>query len=145
MNEKQQKILEFLRQQLLCVVSTVNEAGHPESALVAFSETSDLKLIFTTDDTSRKYHNLVQNPNLSVVVGWSEDARITVQYEGVARVVEGAERQEYEAIHFTKQPGSMRRKTIRTEQMIVITPVWARYTDYGHDPAEIYEEDLGAD
>jgi pyridoxine/pyridoxamine 5'-phosphate oxidase len=142
---QQQRIYNFVKDQKYAVVSTVNEAGQPESALVAFSETDSLELIFATGEHTRKVQNLLLNPNVAVVIGWDPDELTTVQYEGVARVLPMEMAGEYAGIHYEKQPGSREHQDKPGECFVVISPVWARYTDFGNHPEEIFEEHFGID
>ncbi len=142
---KTEKIYNFIKNEKYAVISTVNEASQPESALVAFSETENLEIIFATSDKTRKLQNILLNPNVSVVIGWDPDELTTVQYEGTARVLPMEMAGEYADIHYNKQPGSRDHIDKPGECFVVITPVWTRFTDYGSHPEEIFEEHFGAD
>lgn len=145
MTENRNKIADFTERQPYCVVSTVNQASQPESALVAFSQTGQLELIFATNQHSRKCQNLQHNPNVAIVIGWDEDDLTTVQYEGVARIVMADQAAEYAEIHYAKQPGSLKHKNESEQCFVVVTPVWVRMTDYGMSPEEVIEEHFDAD
>ncbi len=140
-----ERIYNFIKNEKYAVISSVNEAGQPESALVAFSETENLEIIFATGDTTRKVQNILLNPNVSVVIGFDEEELTSVQYEGTARVLPMEVADEYAAIHYEKQPGSREHKDKLGECFVVITPVWARFTDYGSHPGEIFEVHFNAD
>src|SRR4051812_31706743 len=101
--DQKQKILSFIKTQMLGVVSTVDRSNKPESAIVAVSETENLELIFGTSSESRKFANIAGNPSVSFVVGWGP---ITIQYEGTARLTEGKEALECQEMHLAKNPAS---------------------------------------
>jgi pyridoxine/pyridoxamine 5'-phosphate oxidase len=75
----------------LGVISTLSSSGSVQSALVGIAITQDLEIIFDTVKSSRKYSNLISNHACSLVVGWAGEQ--TVQYEGVATELQGAELQ----------------------------------------------------
>ncbi len=78
-------IYQLITQQKLAVISTINNHDNPESALVGIAVSINLEIIFDTVTTSRKYQNILRNPNVALVVGWEDE--ITVQYEGHAMVL----------------------------------------------------------
>jgi hypothetical protein len=51
----------FLNSHKLAVISTVNEDTMPESAVVGFGQTKALELVIGTDNSFRKYKNLIKN------------------------------------------------------------------------------------
>lgn len=142
---QEERIYNFIKNEKYAVISSVNEAGQPESALVAFSETENLEIIIATGDTTRKVQNILLNPDVSVVIGFDEEELTSVQYEGTARVLPMEVAGDYAEIHYEKQPGSREHKDKPGECFIVITPVWARFTDYGGHPGEIFEVHFNVD
>lgn len=133
-----QTILDFMRSQDLCVLSTTNAQGNPESALVGFSENGAYELLIGTTMSSRKYANVKANPHVSVCIGWEEG--ICIQYEGTARVLQpGKELESYLQNHFTKLPGAKRYRDNSEQCYIVIKPTWVRYTDTNLSPRLIKE------
>ncbi len=97
--DKKKILKEFLRKNKLAVLSTVS-SGKPQSAVLEFSETDDLEIVFDTLSTSRKYKNLKNDKNVSLVIGWDEN--VTVQYEGEANELSGAELEKCKNIYFEK-------------------------------------------
>lgn len=75
--------------QILGTVSTISPEGKPQAATVYFTYDEDLNIYFITKDTSRKYKNILNNPNVAFVIT-SEHPALTVQLEGVAKVVDSA-------------------------------------------------------
>ena len=56
--DKKEILYQFIKKTKLAVISTVNEKGTPESAVLEFGETSDLEIIIDTFISSRKYKNI---------------------------------------------------------------------------------------
>lgn len=137
---KDQKLYDFIKTEKYAVVSSTNRAGQPESALVAFSENEKLELVFATSKNSRKIKNILLNPNVSIVIGLGDEHLTTVQFEGVARVINMENAGEYAEGHYAKHPILLQRKDDPEECFVVINPTWARYTNYSTLPVEIYED-----
>jgi general stress protein 26 len=74
------KVYSFIKKYKLGVVSTTNSEYKPEAALVGIAVSNNLEIVFDTIKSSRKYHNILQNPEVAIVIGW--DNETTVQYEG---------------------------------------------------------------
>lgn len=131
------EILAFIDGRRHISLSTINSDDKPESAIVGFGQTDDFQIVFGTKDTSRKYKNLLNNPNVSVIIGW--DHAGTVQYEGVARMLEGDEIETYTEVHFAKHPNSRQYKDHPNEVYFLIEPKWLRFTEVAYDPWRITE------
>lgn len=138
MNEQKQKILDFLFDRRLGVISSVNADGFPESALVAFSETGDVHLVFGTSEKSRKYANILRKPQVAMVIS-DEQQRLTLQYEGVARELMGEEKAKAQEAHIRKHPAASKFAKSDTQAYFEITPTWIRFADHHIDPNEIFE------
>lgn len=136
--DQKQKILEFSKTQMLCVISTVSPDGKPEAALVGIAETDNFEFIFGTSDTSRKYKNLQQNSHVAIVIGHDAKERRTVQIEGVATELEGAEADTYRDILLTKNPFAKKFAEKPDQKWFKVQPTWARYTNFAdHEEFEI--------
>ncbi len=118
------------------VISTIG-VDKPEAALVGFASADDLSLVFGTYTTTRKFNNIQKNPNCAIVFGNNE--KITLQYEGVASVLEGDELKEYKNIYFQKTPSSKKYEAHPNQVYLKIKPTWIRYTDYNKEPEMIFE------
>lgn len=112
-------IYQFLVQNKLGVISTTNNKHHSESALVGIAIT-------------RKYANLLQNPNVAMVIGW--DNETTIQYEGKAQVLgNDAESENLKEIYYNVYPdGRERAETCSDLVHIKITPKWLRFSNFNH-------------
>ena len=136
---KQQIILDFIKNHKIAVISTVGD-NKPESAVLEFGETNDLELIFDTFITSRKYKNLQKNKNVSFVIGWDED--ITVQYEGIAEELTGESGAKYKQAYWAKNPKAKRWESNKEITYFKVTPRWIRYSDLNQDPWDVFEISL---
>ena len=136
MDRRKEIILNFLKSQLLGVIATVDKNNKPESALVGFSETDELEIIFGTFNDTRKFANLQQNPHVAFTIS---GPKITVQYEGVAKMAEVDEIEKYRAIHLTKNPRAQKVSHHVKQQFFKVTPSWIRYTDISQKPPVIWE------
>ena len=138
MSDKQ-KILGFIEEETLMVISSLSPDGKPQSAVVEFGETEDLEIIFDSFEESRKYRNIKQNSAVSLVIGW--DKNITVQYDGEAKELEGAELEKYKEIYFKKNPKAQRWEE-RGVKYFKVSPKWIRFSDLNKNPWEVFEVEL---
>jgi uncharacterized pyridoxamine 5'-phosphate oxidase family protein len=130
----------FISRHRYAVLSTVSSMGFPESALIGFAVAPDLKLIFDTVSTSRKYPNLIQNHSVSLVIGWENEQ--TVQYEGKVIFQAGNEFNKMLRLYFQTFPkGKERHENWKDIAYFVIVPEWIRYCDL-NDPQTIEEIDF---
>ena len=136
MEEQKKKILDFIKTQILGVVSTVDANNNPESAVVAFSETDNLELIFGSFSDTRKNKNLQNNNRVSFVIS---DNNITVQYEGLAKELSGSEAIKAREIHLFKNPSSKKYAFDEKQRFFKVTPTWIRYSDFNYNPKKVFE------
>lgn len=121
----------------LLVISSVWE-GKPQSALVAFSFNENFELMIGTFVEMRKYRNITNTSAVSAVIGWGDDEK-TVQYEGVATELVGAERVERVKEHLKRLPEAEIYSTMENERYFKIQPKWICYTDLQAGPELIFE------
>ncbi|MCA0296118.1 MAG: pyridoxamine 5'-phosphate oxidase family protein [Actinobacteria bacterium] len=124
------ELIEFVRERLLAVVSTVGPEGNPQSALVGVAATEDGEILFDTDRGSRKARNLMADPRVSLVVGWDDE--YTVQLEGVADVLQGAELTHLEPFYFQSFATGRERSTSPDLILVRVRVTWGRVADYRH-------------
>ncbi|MCC2630841.1 MAG: Pyridoxamine 5-phosphate oxidase [Candidatus Paceibacter sp.] len=136
------KILNFLKNHTLTVISTIDERGEkPESAVIAFAEKENLELIFATSNTTRKYKNLQKNPHVSFVIGW--DSKIgTVQYEGSARELSDDELNKHADIMILKNKQSEKFRSRPDQRYFLVKPTWIRLLDMSSHPDQTFEINL---
>jgi len=127
----------FIQAHPLAVLSSVSSEGTPQSALVGIAVTPELEMIFDTVKTSRKYNNLIANPAAAFVVGCTTEE--TLQYEGLARELEGEELARYQAVYFAAWPDGRERQNWPAICYFAVKPRWIRFSDYAAAPAQIEE------
>jgi len=132
------EVLRFLEGEKLAVLATASEDGRPEAALMGFEVTPELEIIFDTVRSFRKYPNLKKNPLVAWVMGCTSE--ISVQYEGVARELEGVELEKYEAIYSMKYPDPTRRERWPDLTFFLVRPTWVRYGDYNPGKRRVEEQ-----
>lgn len=140
MNQEDKKfIYDFIHQQKLAVLATVNKSSQPEAAVVEFGETEDLEIIFDTLDAGhyRKYKNLQKNQAVAFVIGWEDN--ITVQFEGHAKELKGEDRDKYKKLFFQKNPDAEKWDSHPEIRYFLVSPKWVRYADYDGKPYKIIE------
>lgn len=119
----------FISKYRYAVLSTVTEYNRPESALIGFVVTPGLEVFFDTVTTSRKYHNLISNPYISMVIGWDKEQ--TVQYEGLARIPSKGELDNLLNTYFRIFPDGVERQTKWKDiAYFCVDPEWVRYSDF---------------
>ena len=135
--DKRNLILNFIKKNDLAVLSTVSQENTSESAVLEFGETDDFEIIFDCFSYAKKYKNLKQNKNVSLVIGWDEN--ITVQYEGLAEEVDGEEKRKYQKIYWGKNPKAERWASKEGMTYFKVKPIWIRYSNLNKNPWETLE------
>lgn len=129
----------FLKANTLTVISTVDaERNRPEAAVIAFAEKENLDLIFGTSNKSRKYQNLQSNPNVSFVIGWTDEFG-TIQYEGVAEELSGDEAIKHGEMMADKNENCRAFLTKESQRYFLVRPSWIRLVDKSKHPEERHE------
>lgn len=114
----------FIENESLCVISSVGRGGNPQSAIVAFSENENLEIMIGTSKKSRKFQNITNNPNVSIVFGFAGEK--SLQYEGTSRFM-GEEEMESKLIdHYRKQPSAKKYESDSEQVYMVVSPKWVR-------------------
>jgi general stress protein 26 len=134
------EVFGFMSVQRLAVLTTADAAGRPEAALMGFAVTPELEIIFDTVKTSRKYPNLKKNPRVAWVIGCTTE--VSVQYEGVAQELEGAELAYYKKLYFAAFPDGPARENWPGITYFVVRPKWIRYCDYNPGTRRIEEQEF---
>jgi len=127
----------FLSRHRYGVVSSISEAGTPQSALVGIAVTRELEIVFDTVKSSRKHPNLIARPACSFVIGWSGEQ--TVQFEGIATELKEPELTRYQEIYFAVWPDGAARMNWPGITYFVVRPRWIRYSDFDQRPPVIEE------
>jgi general stress protein 26 len=127
----------LLESNVLGVISTAQENG-TESAVVHFEADESCAIYLNTRTSSRKYANILKNPNVSFVV-YGRDPAMTLQLEGTASIIEdiSAIKDEYsKLLKRTLAAGTVPpiMKTSSSEMALIkITPTWARFSDFSEN------------
>lgn len=127
------ELSQFLRTQTVCVIATVDSAGGPNAATVAFSESTDGQFIIGTSAKSRKATNIDANQRVALTVTDAEK-RYTVQLEGVARKLSPDEFARYAEEHYSQLPSSRPYKDAPGQVDIIIQPTHIRFSDCSSFP-----------
>jgi pyridoxine/pyridoxamine 5'-phosphate oxidase len=135
-----QDIKAFVAKQKLAVVSTIDDTGKPQSAVVEFGELDDMTIIIDTLRTSRKYKNLQASPHVAIVIGWDES--ITVQISAVGHELSGAELAQAKESYFAKNARAQKWEDRPNIVYFAFRPTWIRYSDLNQDPWYIQEYDV---
>ena len=131
-------LYQFISKRKYAVLSTVTTEHLPEAAVVGIAVLPDLRIIFDTVTTSRKYRNLLQNPAIAFVIGWEGEQ--TVQYEGIAHIPNEAELDELLPAYFDVFPDGIDRKNNWKDiAYFCVQPRWVRYSDFICNPPIIEE------
>ncbi|GGB17404.1 pyridoxamine 5'-phosphate oxidase family protein [Puia dinghuensis] len=130
-------LVQFIRRHSIAALATTSGNHQPEAAIVGIAVTDDLEIVFDTVRGSRKYPNLIECPRVALVIGWKHET--TVQYEGVARELAGAEDDVYREVYYSVYPdGRQRAATWEGLVHFVVRPQWIRYSNF-NEPVRIEE------
>jgi pyridoxine/pyridoxamine 5'-phosphate oxidase len=127
-----EEVFDIAKTKRYLVVSTVNEAGAPEAALMGFAWTQANEVVFDTLSTSRKAVNLGRNPAAALVIGWDEN--VSLQIEGEARWPVGDDLASAKTAYFREWPDGRARENWPDIAYVVVRPKWIRYSDYSGAP-----------
>jgi pyridoxine/pyridoxamine 5'-phosphate oxidase len=129
-------VASFISKQRYGVVSSISDAGLPQSAVVGIASTNEMELIFDTLTSTRKYRNLSARPRCAFVLYAGEQ---TLQFEGSAFEPRGEELARYQEIYFSAWPECREHLSWPGLTHLVVKPVWMRFSDYDQKPALIEE------
>jgi Pyridoxamine 5'-phosphate oxidase len=132
----------FMRGESLGVLCSVNGEGQPQAALVGFAVTPELEIVFDTVKSSRKYANLKKDARCAWVIGCTSE--VTVQYEGLAKELDGEELARYKKVYFGKFEDGPVRESWAGITYFVVRPKWVRYCDYNLGQQRIEEKDFSS-
>ena len=127
-----EQVFDIARRKRFVVVSTVDESGAPEAALMGFALTQANEVVFDTLSTSRKAVNLARNPKAALVIGW--DDNISLQIEGLARRPTGDDLASAKTAYFREWPDGRARENWPNIAYVVVRPKWIRYSNYSGVP-----------
>lgn len=127
--------VEFVRSAGQGVVATVDVHGDPQAALVGLAVSDAAEVIFDSLTETRKIRNIRAHPRVALVIG--SDDSVSVQIEGTADILAGAERDKCGQIYVAQFPGA---RALDDEFSIVrVVPQWLRYYDAREAFALVWE------
>ena len=132
-----EEVFDIAKRKRYLVVSTVNESGAPEAALMGFALTPANEVVFDTLASSRKAVNLARSPRAALVIGW--DDNISLQIEGPARRPVGDDLSSAKAAYFREWPDGRARENWPDIAYVVVKPKWIRYSNYAAGPPVVEE------
>lgn len=122
------QFVEFVHRRGLAVVATRGPNGAPQAALVGIAATDRGELVFDTARSSRKVANLQAFPRVALVIGWDDE--ITLQCEGHAEVITGAERERCLRAYLEQYPDGHERAEDPDIVLVRVELDWGRLSDY---------------
>jgi pyridoxine/pyridoxamine 5'-phosphate oxidase len=128
-----------------CAVATTSPASGPQAALAFFTVLDDGRLLLNTHTTSRKWANLLADPRLGLVAGWSFD-QPHVQLDGRAEPIPPGHPAfaRWMEIYLDAFPQAAATQDEHSS-FVLLTPTWARVTRFRPDgPPSIEEGPIGA-
>ena len=132
-----EEVFDIAKRKRFLVVSTVNESGAPEAALMGFAVTEENEIVFDTLASSRKVVNLADNPAAALVIGWDDNT--SLQIEGLARRPVGDDLASAKTAYFRQWPDGRARETWPDIAYVVVKPRWIRYSNYAAGPPVVEE------
>lgn len=134
------ELLAFVRSERYAVQTSVSARGGPQAAVVGIAVSDAFEIVFDTLDSARKAVNLRANPSVAFVIGGTREGdERTVQYEGIADVPEGDERERIQRIYFARFPDGRDRLAWPGLIHVRVRPAWIRYSNFNVQPPEIVE------
>lgn len=140
-----ERILKFLKRHRISALTTMLKNGQPHSATIHYAYNKETnKFYFLTAVDSRKMEDLV-NPDwhiASLVIGFSEEEWLTMQFEGEVRwVSDQKELDEAWKVYSGKFNGSEKEKGSADSALLEFVPKWWRYTEVRPSPQVIISSD----
>lgn len=143
---QRQKIADLLAKENLLVISTQGETW-PTATMQAFAETPEFDVVLIMLESSVKFQNLLQRPNIALVIDDRDKGDIPtlqvtrVSIQGRAREVErkGDEWKDLQALFLKKNPFEAPFFSYDTLRMVRISPA---QLSYAHGTSEHFTVDF---
>lgn len=84
--ELKKQIFTFLQSKFITVIATITPENKPEAATIYYIVDEDFSMYFIAGNNTSKSKNIINNPNVALVVG-TDNIPITAQIEGLAQKV----------------------------------------------------------
>ncbi|HEY4512948.1 MAG TPA: hypothetical protein VJH06_00315 [Candidatus Paceibacterota bacterium] len=128
------EVLDFINSQFLSVLAVEMMDGSPSAATVHFALSEEpFMFLFETYSPYRKSEALLgrESSRASVVIGFNENDRKTLQMDGTVRVLAtDTERILFNKIYFKKFPNKREKSQDPKFIFFCFEPKWWRYTDW---------------
>ncbi len=120
-------------------LATSDAHGKVQAAVIGVAVSERRELVFDTLESTRKYPNLIANPQVAVTIGW--DDHRTIQLEGTAELlVPGtATYASLQALYLARFPSGSERVGWPGIAYFRVRPSWLRYSDYRSGEPRIFE------
>ncbi len=129
----EKKILDFINNNRISVLTTVLSNGKPHSSSMHFAGSIDSGFIFFTEKNSRKCSHFENDETYpaAMVIGFDENEFIELQLEGEVEMASAGKNLENGWKTYTaKFPGSDKWRNSKTDVLLKFIPKWWRYTEF---------------
>lgn len=134
-----EEINQFVIDQVIGVLSTLDETGAPMSATVALSVGKAGELIVGTSASSHKSQNIDRDPRVAVTITDAE-SRHTLQAQGLARrLTKTVFEADYAEEHYRQRPQSLPFKDDPNQCHIAVAPTHIKFSDVSVYPWVVTE------
>lgn len=129
-----QRILDFIKTQRVCVLAVERPDGSPHAATLHFAHAEEpLTFFFLTGRGSRKLESLSERTQAraSIVIGADESSMKTLQLDGEVRLVETPEEKElFQTVYLGKFSEKSDKPIDPKMAAVIFVPKWWRYVDF---------------
>jgi uncharacterized protein YhbP (UPF0306 family) len=128
-----QRILDYLKTQRICVLAVEMPDGSPHAATVHFAHAENpFAFYIETSLDSRKAQPLHEKEiaRASIVIGTDESNKVTLQLDGEVSLIKPEEKENYITTYFGKFPEKDQHADKSTIAAIKFTPKWWRFSDF---------------
>jgi general stress protein 26 len=135
-----QKILDYLKMQRVCVLAVEMMDGSPHAATVHFAHTENpLAFYFETNKDYRKSEPLFgkETTRGSLVIGSDESNAQTLQVDGIVRLLKSDEQAIFDSVYLGKFPEKKEKSLNPKFVRFTLIPTWWRFTDWTNPKEKI--------
>jgi uncharacterized protein YhbP (UPF0306 family) len=128
-----QRIIDFLNSQRICVLSVEMMDGSPHGSTLHFAiNENPLTFLFQTSRSYRKCEPFFgkDKTRASIVVGVDESNMRTLQIDGEAKLMDPSEEELFNKTYYNKFPEKNKPNPSPDVVKFSFTPTWWRYTDW---------------
>jgi len=132
------KVIAKLKADKIGVFASVSAEGVPQTATVHFAYDEENQIIVIgTENTSRKYQNILKNSAAAFLVGFDPAAMETIQMDGTAYASEAEELTRLTDLYYAKFPNARIYKDDPKTVYIAFKPTWICYSNFKASPPDI--------